>query len=135
MNPSDAEDMDALFDLWKRERLEYDLFCNDGILLPEVWKLEKPKLAFILKESNDDFCNIRGQAWDPKKGNSPRFWRQINIWAFASKQFTIGEPMSFDQACAVKEVPVGHIAYINLKKRCECKPRSDHNDIQSYVDR
>ena len=126
---------DELFDLWKKERPDYAPFSNDGILLEDSWETQSPKIAFILKESNDDFCDIRGRSYSPRDGNSRLFWRNLNIWSYTVKKYYCGETVGFDEARNRKEDPVGHIAYVNLKKKCENKSTSYDPDIQGYVDR
>jgi hypothetical protein len=126
---------DELRDLWIAARPEYKGFSDDGILIEEQWKTESPKIAFILKEPNDDFNNIRGHQFDPKKGNSRCFWRNINIWSFVVKKCFNDEAVDYREAIAQKERPVGHIAYVNLKKKQENRSTSSWDDIESYVER
>ena len=126
--------MDELFELWRDARPSYRPFSNDGILLPKVWDTQSTKIAFILKEPNDGFYNIRGSSYDPRSGNSKSFWRNINMWSYTVKQLLGGASITYDDAYSRKEDAVGHIAYINLKKRHEGLSVSDHADIQGYVD-
>jgi hypothetical protein len=134
MKISDAQNIDELFRLWKEMRPEYKEFSNDGVLLEDVWKRQHPKIAFLLKEPNDDFYEIRGRSYGPG-GNSSRFWRNLNMWSYTVKQLFNGAAVSFEDAQARKEDAVGHIAYINLKKKHESRSVADDADIQGYVER
>jgi hypothetical protein len=137
-SPYDSLTIDDLFRVWKAARPDYTQFSDDGVLRDEVWATQRPKIAFILKEPNDDFYKIRGCDYDPKCGNSRVFWRNLNIWSYTVKQCFNGTPITFDEAKARKEDKVGHIAYVNLKKKYEEKDvgrtNSDDVDIQRYVD-
>jgi hypothetical protein len=135
MNISDTHNTAELFRLWKGMRPEYTEFSNDGILLEEVWVTQHPKIAFLLREPNNDFCEICGRSYEPRGGNSKRFWRNLNMWSHTVKQFFNGAAVTYASALERKEYRVGHIAYINVKKKNENRPVSDHADIQGYVDR
>jgi len=130
---SNIKTIDELFSWWKHERPNYEPFSNDGILVEEAWQMASPKIAFILKESNDDFVDIRGQAWGPS-GNSPRFWRNLNIWKYVVTSLFHGESPSLERAMVLKEEPLGDVAYVNLKKKAECKSTSYDPDISKYVE-
>jgi hypothetical protein len=127
--------VDDLFRVWKSERPDYVQFSNDGILLEEVWSKQEVKIAFILKEPNDGFFDIRGRDYNPKNGNSRLFWRNLNIWSYTVSQFRNGKQAVFEDAKARKEDKVGHIAYVNLKKKNENLSTSCDPNIQEYVDR
>ena len=63
MDPTTRESqMDALFQEW-REKRNYQFFSNDGILIVDEWEKSSPKIAFLLKESNDQFW-----AWNRGQG-------------------------------------------------------------------
>ena len=93
MDISETSNADELFRLWKAARPDYTEFSNDGILLQEEWQKQRTKIAFILKEPNDDFIEIRGRSHLPS-GNSTVFWRNINMWSFTVKQFINGAPVT-----------------------------------------
>jgi len=127
---------DDLFVLWKEAQPGYEPFCNDGILVEESWNTQRPKIAFVLKESNDGFHDIRGRGyWPGPRGSSPLFWRNLNIWSYTVKKCFNGEPLDFEEARGHKEDFVDHIAYVNLKKKAEYRSISNDADIQDYVDR
>lgn len=130
---SNIKTTDELFSRWKQERPDYKSFSNDGILVEKAWQKASPKIAFILKESNDCFVDIRGRAWGPR-GNSPRFWRNLNIWKYVVTSLFCGESPSMQRALLVKEEALGDIAYVNLKKKAEeGKNTSYAPDIYKYV--
>ena len=81
MNGAADPEMDALSAEWKATR-QYNFFSDDGILIREEWDKTSPKIAFLLKEPNDGFHEIRNHWGEPKKGNSRLFWRNINIWSY-----------------------------------------------------
>jgi hypothetical protein len=130
---SNIKTIDELFSLWKQDRPNYNPFSNDGILVQEAWDKASPQIAFILKESNDDFVDIRGRAWGPG-GNSPCFWRNLNIWKYVVTSLFRKESPSLEQAMVVKEEPLGDVAYVNLKKKAECKSTSYDPDISKYIE-
>ncbi len=115
---------------WKKARPEY-CFCNDGILNLQKYNSAPCKLAFLLKESNDDFVDIAPcyQGYDPAKGNSTLFWRAINIIKHRCYCIAKNDNTAFEQ---IKNAIVDDIAYINIKKNCENKPKSSDNEIYAY---
>ena len=136
MNLEDVKTIEDLFDLWRRERPDYTYFSNDGILVEGLWKQANPKIAFLLKESNDSFCDIRGSGWGPN-GNSPKFWRNLNQWTYITTECLNNRECILDKTIAEKEKKLEAVAYINIKKKAEC--RSDYEssdpDIHNYIDR
>ncbi|WP_324824135.1 hypothetical protein [Sinanaerobacter sp. ZZT-01] len=40
-----------LFSKWKEER-NYAYFVKDGVVNPQIWKKQKIKITFVLKEAN-----------------------------------------------------------------------------------
>jgi hypothetical protein len=140
MNPENMDletikTIDELFDLWRIKRPEYTCFSNDGILVEELWKQAIPKIAFLLKESNDDFCDIRGKSWGhPGEGNSRLFWRNLRMWTYMATEILNGRVCTFERTIAEKEKPLEEVAYINVKKKAESKPISYDPDIQRHLD-
>lgn len=134
---SNISTIDALFERWQQERPGYKPFSNDGIIGDKAWLQSSRRIAFILKECNDDFVDIRKEPeYIPKKGNSNRFWRNLNIWSYVVTAFLDGDIPSLEQAKELKEQPVTGIAYINLKKNAECKGSSSYDpDIAEYTNR
>lgn len=123
---------DKLFARWREERPEYESFSDDGILIEEEWEEAKPKIAFLLKESNDDFTSIRGSAHGPR-GTSNSFWRNLRIWRYVLRCHTLDVEADFEKALVEKEKPLSDVAYINLKKNAQGFSKSNNTDIQSYV--
>jgi len=124
---------EELLNLWKAERPTYD-FTYDGILCDEAWQKESPKIAFLLKESHSNFTEIRGGYRGPN-GSGPFFWRNMNIWSYTVKEVLNGEKPTFNAAHARRNDPVGHVAYINIKKNHERETKSDDDDIRDYMNR
>ncbi len=115
---------------WQKARPQY-CFCNDGILNLQKYNSAPCKVAFLLKESNDDFVDIAPcpQGYDPKKGSSTLFWRAINIIKYRCFNIGNNDATSIEQ---IKNNIVDDIAYINVKKNCENKPKSSDNEIYAY---
>ena len=124
-----------LFSKWQQERPGYRPFSNDGIIGDRAWCSASQKIAFILKECNDDFWDITGKLeYSPSGGNSRLFWRNLNIWKYTVTSTLDGEVPSFEQAMALREDPVTGIAYVNLKKNAEFRNPSYAPDISKYVE-
>ena len=131
-----AKTIDRLFELWRNAR-QYNSFSNDGIIgSDDLWKQTYPKIAFLLKEVNDSFCDIHKEPCYGPKGNSPVFWRNLNMWKYIATELLHGRECTFSETCAEKENCVAQIAYVNLKKNAESesRPKSNDADIQRYVD-
>ena len=135
MDPTTRESqMDALFQEW-REKRNYQFFSNDGILIVDEWEKSSPKIAFLLKESNDQFYEIRGKAFQAgPRSSSPVFWQNLNMWAYTVGQFYNGVTPTYEEARKRKGNLLQHVAYINLKKNAENKANTNQADLQSYVD-
>ena len=131
MNSETIRNLDRLLKSWRADRPNYE-FCCDCVLGNEAWETLDPKIAFILKESNDDFHPKAGETYLPSGGNSHLFWRNLNMWKFITEKR--GE-CSFEQTLAEKEKPATGFAYINLKKNAQSRRISDSNDIMTYVER
>jgi hypothetical protein len=123
---------EELLSEWRSARPQYKPFCEDGILVEHEWKMASPKIAFLLKESNDDFVHIRGHRHGPR-GNSRLFWRNLRIWRYVIACHFSGLQPTFAQAKLEKELPLADVAYINIKKHCQHRSVSDNRDIQSYI--
>lgn len=126
---------EKLMNEWKRNRSHYQNFVTDGILNYEVYYSSKPKIAVLLKESNDDFIDIAPithKGYGPD-GNSHLFWRHINIFIHVATAAWDNQQMSYTTIHEITEKPINSIAYINVKKNAENKPKSDNNDILSYA--
>jgi hypothetical protein len=129
----DEESM--LLDEWSKERPEYKTFVRDGVLNKAIYDDSNPKIAILLKESNDHFFNIAPlttDGWGPN-GNSTHFWRNINIYTYiATCAWNNINPM-YDDIHEITEKQVNSIAYINVKKNAEDKSVSDDNEILEYA--
>lgn len=124
--------VDDLFTLWKNERPDYLKFSNDGILSKDLWDSLNVKIAFILKESNDNFTEIRGRSHGPR-GTSNHFWRNLSKWKYTTTECLQNNIPNYTQALIEKEIPLDGVAYINLKKNAESKPKSNDKDIKKYL--
>lgn len=133
-NNTNMNKHDKLFTQWKSERPEYESICDDGILIEDEWNKANPKIAFLLKESNDDFTAIRGAAHGPS-GTSKSFWRNLRIWRYVLRCHILEEDADFETAKVEKEMPLSDVAYINLKKNAQSRSSSSDADILSYVGR
>jgi hypothetical protein len=127
MNVEDAKTIDELFDLW---RPKYKQFSNDGGL--EGYGVSRPRIAFLLKESNDGFVEIRDRSHGPK-GTSPRFWRNLSMWTYITTECLNGRECTFENALAVKERPLAEAAYVNIKKNAQSNSKSTRKDLRRYI--
>jgi hypothetical protein len=130
--------IDGLFELWRNAR-QYNSFSDDGVIgSDDLWKQTYPKIAFLLKEVNDGFHDIRAKPYYEPQGNSPVFWKNLNMWKYITTELLHGRECTYYGTFAQKGNRVEQIAYINLKKKdeseCEARPTSDDADIQRYVD-
>lgn len=131
------ENQEKLLKKWKSERLEYKRFVKDGILDENAYLASSPKIMFLLKEGNDDFENIAplkdGSKGYGPNGNSNTFWRLISGWSYIAHKAWNEEEVLKKDVMVAKEKPVKAIAYINVKKHIENKPKSDDFEILKYA--
>lgn len=131
------EKQEELNKKWKIARPEYSNFVSDGILNYEKYSNSNPKIMFLLKESNDNFCNIaplkeNENGYGPK-GNSNTFWRFMRGYEFIIQQIWDGEIDYNPAVLKAKEKPNINTAYVNVKKQCQNKPTSAVNNLIEYA--
>jgi hypothetical protein len=129
---SSTSTQEALDKFWQQLRPHYQ-FVYDGVLDLDSWSNAVPRIAFLLKESNDDFTQIRNNVHDPRNGNSRLFWRNLNIWTYTIQCKWRGLAPSFEEALSLRNNPVMAISYVNIKKNHEKKAKSDWVDLRDYV--
>lgn len=124
-----------LLDEWSKERPDYKFFVRDGILNETLYKESNPKIAILLKESNDDFVEIAPLTTDGygPNGNSTHFWRNISIYTYIATCAWNNIKPEYDDINDITEIKVNSIAYINVKKNAEDKSVSDNNEILDYA--
>ena len=127
----------ALYKKWIKKR-EYSYFTKDGILNYDVWEKTSPKIMFLLKETADDFINIADKDIDIRDGKGNHFWWNITYWKYVINQLYL-KNTSFD-FIPKEKLPeasnsyiLNDIAYVNIKKECENKSKSDDTDINKYA--
>lgn len=128
-------DNQKLLEEWSRMRPEYETFTFDGVLNESIYTNSNPRIALLLKESNDDFVEIaplNGDGYGPN-GSSPLFWRNINIFIYIATCAWNGRIVSIKDIKDVTEKKVNSIAYINVKKKAENKPTSSNKEILKYA--
>jgi hypothetical protein len=143
MSDFNPKDYDAFMKDWENQRPEYKTFCYDGILNDDLWE-KSSKIMFLLKETYDDFWEIRGKNGEHKEyrlsGTSKTFWRRMRMWTYIIDETLQGKEPSFEEAYKVRNEANNSIAYVNLKKYAE-KSKSKNmayskdNDIFDYVKR
>jgi len=127
-----------LRDEWKNARPQYDPFCDDGILSDEeiekYWE-KSSKIIFLLKETHNEFCNIRQGFGLGPTGSGPTFWRKMRIWTYIIDEVLNGNSPNYEEAMKIKETPNNSIAYMNLKKYAEVDKGKSSNDadILNYL--
>lgn len=130
-------DHNQLLQEWKKQRPHYSLFINDGILSMKDFEIQNPKILFLLKESNADFINIspineNSKGYGPQ-GNSNTFWRYMRGYEYVLQCFWRNINFNWEEAIRVKELPNINTAYVNIKKQCENKSKSNNNEIIKYA--
>jgi hypothetical protein len=127
----------VLLDEWSAQRPEYKIFVRDGILNKSLYTASNPKIAILLKESNDDFVEIAPLTTDGygPNGNSSHFWRNINIYTYIATCAWNNINPIYDDIHEITEKQVNSIAYINVKKNAENKSVSNDNEILEYSER
>ena len=118
---------DEFMEKWKKARPEYQTgdkkFCNDGILIDEIWAKSYSKIMFLLKETYSHFYDIRGNEYCGS-GTSKTFWRRMRMWTYIIDEALKGNIPSFEEVKKIKEQANNSIAYVNLKK---CAEKTEHN--------
>lgn len=130
-----------LFTTWMTER-EYksSSFNLDGILNYKTWESLNPKIMFFLKETADDFLDVRKDPINIRKGNGNHFWWNIVYWKHAINQIYNKNEIDhsllpFSELHEVKYTNyiIDSIAYVNVKKICENKTSSNDAEILKYA--
>lgn len=128
---------EQLYEKWITAR-NYPYFVRDGILDYEKWAKTHPKILFLLKETADDFVFIADQKIDITRGNGSHFWWNICYWKYLINCFS---EKSEPQFISTKELPeikfnqniLDSIAYVNIKKQCDNRTRSNDSEIYGYA--
>ncbi len=128
---------ETLISEWKKSRPEYDYFATDGILSYSDYNNQEPKIMFLLKEPNADFIDIspikpNSKGYGPK-GNSNTFWRIMRGTEYTLTKAWNNENFNQNDVKKVIEKPNINTAYVNIKKQCENKSKSDNKEIISYA--
>lgn len=128
--------LDKLLEIWKNTRNEYEVFCEDGILLENDWDNSRTKILFLLKETFRDFSIIKGK--QGPNGNSKTFWRKMQMWTFIIDKIFNNEEVTHLEAIKIKEKPNTETAYVNIKKNVTknkqaYKTNSNDEDIKKYA--
>jgi hypothetical protein len=91
------DSFEKLRDEWIEAR-KYPVFCDDGILDNEKWKVSS-KIMFLLKETYNHWVEIRGSGEQvPQGGTSPTFWRRMRIWTYIIDETINGNEPDFNKA-------------------------------------
>lgn len=127
----------ALYEKWLKEK-GYSYFTKDGILNYAVWEKTTPKIMFLLKETADDFVKIADGDIDIRTGKGSHFWWNISYWKYVVNQLYSGNmSIEFFPTTKLPEAYNGYIlndiAYVNIKKECENKPKSSDFEIIKYA--
>ena len=122
--------------IWKNNRNDYEVFCDDGILLENDWDNSRTKIIFLLKETFKDFNIIKGK--HGPNGNSKTFWRKMQMWTHITDKIYNGEEITHLEAIKIKEKPNSEVAYVNIKKNVTkskevYKTNSLDEDIRKYA--
>jgi hypothetical protein len=98
---------------------------KDGIIDEKKWSLAFPRILFLLKESTkrSGWTQIAGVPIDTRKGDNPRFWRNILLWKHAvCETVATGFVPEYPELGNIKENRqqnnglLDEIAYVNVNK-------------------
>ncbi len=113
MNIYEAEEL--LFERWKENR---EGFVRDGVVSESDYLASNPKVAFILKEVNDQ----GGGGWDLRKfiseGGRPQTWDNITRWVHGIRNLDSIPNWEFYSGISndLRVATLKSICAINLKK-------------------
>jgi len=129
---------EELYQQWE-ENSKYEYFVRDGILNYEVWKNTTPKTMFLLKETADDFVQIADNDIDIRNGNGSHFWWNICYWKYVVLNKYLKKDLSFIPTHELPEAQndyiLNDIAYVNVKKQCDNKTKTNDGEILEYANR
>lgn len=119
-----------LFERWKQER-DYPYFIRDGVFNPSVWKNEKIKITFVLKEANWENEDADLRDWIMSEVSST-YWKTWNNIARWTKAIIEGGPYPHDISRADKTYWLSKISFLNLKK-VGGDARAENDTIREYA--
>lgn len=127
---------DKLYRRWQKSR-DYTYFVYDGILNYKSWNEARPKIMFLLKETADDFVEIANNDIDIRSGNGSHFWWNICYWKYIISNLYLGNNVSFIPTIQLPEAQNNYmlkdIAYVNIKKQCDNKTKTNDGEILQYA--
>lgn len=128
------EAADRLNQEWQIARPNYEHFCNDGIMGDaNKYFASQLRIMYLLKESNDNYINIRGTTQRGADiGSSQNFWGNLGYWTRIIKAYFDGALPVFCPRAELTE-NLFPVAYVNVKKNAVNNPQSQSNDIQKYA--
>ncbi|WP_143525186.1 hypothetical protein [Labilibacter marinus] len=91
-----------------------------------------------MKESADDFTQIAEKDIDITSGNGSHFWWNICYWKYVINSIYNGKRCEFMDKNELPEVKFNQnilddIAYVNIKKKCDNKTKSNDGEIFSFA--
>lgn len=121
---------DELFERWRIENNITGSFDTDGVINPEVWKGTKPKILFVLKETNALNGDLRTFL---KEGGSPTYYRTWNNIARWTNVILNKENLDYVSNEERQDL-LQNICAINLKKESGGSA-SNENEIREAAKR
>ena len=118
-----------------KKRYPHDKIVSDGILDDGIYKKQKVKVMFLLKETYGGYVNIIG-GQKINNGKSVPFWPNIFNWTKLVNDLEdsiIPKFLSKGQILEINKY-VDNIAYVNIKK-IEGNKKSNNSDIMKYAEK
>lgn len=122
---------EKLFEEWRRHRKRFDpdgRFVSDGAVSENDYQTSNPKIAFILKEVNDE----NGGGWDLREclrnGGRGQTWNNVTRWVHGMRSLPTRHEWSFYEEITedFRKETLKNIVAMNLKKT----PGGGSTDLQ-----
>ena len=143
----ECKDLKTLFELWKNKSPKNingfeinhkdNVFISDGIVNPQIWFDQKPRILFVLKEA---YSNKNDGDWLLTDWIASgeclhyKIWRRIAIWTYGVLHTTRHSicPYKEQYPEAVYKDILQRIASLNIKKS-NGKSKSDYDELEAYA--
>lgn len=119
-----------LFSRWKDQR-NYEYFVKDGVFNPQIWKKQKIKITFVLKEANWMNENVDMKEWILSE-SSATYWKTWNNVSRWTKGILEGGEYPVHVSKKDKTDWLSRISFINLKK-VGGNSKANNKEIRQYA--
>lgn len=116
-----------------KERYPHNPIVDDGILVDEIYKQQKVKVMFLLKETYGGYLKIINKQ-KIYNGKSVPFWPNIFNWTKLVNDLKANKEPKFIPKALIRNYNeyIDNIAYVNIKK-IEGLKKSNYKDIMNYA--